>query len=220
MAAPPSAPGGSFLPFMTSVTTDIYERIEKVSHSLNNVGNLIKKLMDDLEGNLAKISTNIGELIEQGEMNKQMTLEAFADSMNTLIQQIRSVRDENIAGFQSAQTQQMIKAANDTANLLESRMYDIQISFLINGVHALMNAIKAGKVVGIPVPVRGVAVPMPAAGQGAGTALAAPIPAVSAAPSEKPKKTAFFGKGSRHKTHDEIMEEKRKKDKLFGRFLK
>lgn len=211
MSAPP---GGSFLPFMTSVTTDIYERIEKLTHSLSEIGELIKNTILGIEENFNKIVKSIQEMVEQGEMNKEMTLQAFADSMNTLIQQIRSIRDENIRGFQNAQTQQMIDAANNTALMLEARMSDIQIAFLISGLHALMNAIKTGKVVGIPVPTAGA--PAPAASQAGGAQIAAPIPSMKA----KGEKKSFFGKGARKKTHDEIMEEKRKKDAMFRKFLR
>ncbi|NVM53030.1 MAG: hypothetical protein HWN66_04960 [Candidatus Helarchaeota archaeon] len=214
---PPDSSGGSFLPFVTSVTTDIYERIEKLSLSLNSIKDSLKELITDIQENLKKVSENIEDMIQQGEMNKQMTLEAFADSMNTLVQQIRSIGNENIQAFQSTETQQMIANANNTALMLETRMYDIQISFLINGIHALMNAIKTGKVVGVPVPSAGAASTRSPSQEG----LAAPIPALESTTTAKgQKKKHFFGKGARKKTHDEIMEEKKKKEAIFRKYLK
>ena len=101
--------------------------------------------------------------------------------------------------------------------------WDIQIAFLINGIHALINAIKSGKVYGIPVavPTRGGAVPLPAQGQRTTSELGAPVPALAEALSgEKKSKKTFFGKGAHKKTHDEIMEEKRKKEAMFRKYLK
>jgi hypothetical protein len=221
MSTPPG--GASFLPFMTSVTTDIYDRIEKLSQSLNGVQEVIQGLIKNLGQNLDKITGNIKEMIEQGEMNKEMTLEAFADTMNTLVQQIKNIRNETVQSLASTQTAGMVKTVSDTANILESRMYEIQIAFLINGLHALMNAIKAGKVVGIPTPVLTrlpVAQAAPADNKDAG--LGAPVPtlAAEAEADAKDEKKSFFGKGVRKKTHDEIMEEKRKKDAMFRRYLK
>ncbi len=223
MSMPPSGPpGGSFLPFMTSVTTDIYGRIEKLSQSLDQIFSSVREMINGMKENLTNISKNIQEMIEQGEMNKQMTLEAFADSMNTLVQQIRKARDENIEILKNTQTQQIIRDVNNTALLLESRMYDIQIAFMINGIYALINAIKAGKVVGIPVPMMNVAVPSPQTGTGPSPQVAAPIPTLAddTSTEESEDKKTFFGKGVRKKTHDEIMEEKRKKDAMFRKFLR
>ncbi|MHA1263742.1 MAG: hypothetical protein ACTSRS_00760 [Candidatus Helarchaeota archaeon] len=219
MSSPPS--GGNFLPFMTSVTTDIYDRIEKLSQSLTKVQETLQQLVMNIGQNLDKITENIKEMIEQGEMNKEMTLEAFADTMNTLVQQIKTIRNETIQGLKSTQTEGMIKAVSDTANLLESRMYDIQIAFLINGIHALINAIKAGRVVGIPTPIyaKTSAIPSPAGAKAADKPLGAPIPTL-ADDSAVQKKKSFYGKGVRKKTHDEIMEEKRKKDAMFRKYLK
>ncbi len=214
-------PGGSFLPFMTSVTTDIYERIEKLSQTLASVTNAVREIIVDIKDNFGKISTNVKEMLEQGEMNRDMTLEAFADTMNNLINQIKKIRNETLQGLQSPQTKAMIDNVSNTANLLETRMYDIQTAFLINGIHALMNAIKSGKVYGIPVPTRGVMAPMPAQAQAPTQALEAPVPALSVAASADAKgKKTFFGKGAHKKTHDEIMEEKRKKEAMFRKYLK
>ena len=217
MSAPP---GGSFLPFMTSVTTDIYERIDKLSQSMATVTDTLKVIIVDIKDNFENIAKNVGEMLEQGEMNRDMTLEAFSDSMNTLIHQIKTIRNETLQGLQSPQTKAMMNTVSDTANLIEARMYDIQIAFLINGIHALINAIKSGKVYGIPVAVRGLAAPVPQA-QTPSQELGAPIPAISAAqPTDKKKRKPMFGKGAHKKTHDEIMEEKRKKDAIFRKYLK
>ena len=216
-----SPAGASFLPFVTSVTTDIYERIDKIARSLDTVTGLIQNVVSQINENLKKSADGIEDLIQQGEMNKQMTLEAFADSMNTLAKEIRTIRNENIEALQSVQTQELINAITLTATNLESRMYDIQTAFLINGIHALINAIKTGRVIGIPVPVRGAVASGAARVEAAQDELAAPMPSLSATEeSGHTEKRAFFGKGARKKTHDEIMEEKRKKERLFGKYLK
>lgn len=220
MSTPPG--GASFLPFMTSVTTDIYERIEKLSQSLNGLQEIIQGLVKNIGANLDTITERIKEMIEQGEMNKEMTLEAFADTMNTLVQQIKNIRNETLEALISTQTEGMVKAVSDTANRLDACMYEIQIAFLINGIHALMNAVKAGRVVGIPTPVR---VPGPAPSssdmqKGAHLELGAPVPSISATSESETDSKSFFGKGVRKKTHDEIMEEKKKKDAMFRQYLK
>jgi hypothetical protein len=219
----PDTSGASFLPFVTSVTTDIYDRVDKLGKALDTIKSLAEDTLGKMSENLQTISLNIEDLIQQGEMNKQMTLEAFADSMNTLAQEIRTIRNENIELLQSPQTQQMIEAVNITANKLEARMYDIQIAFLINGIHALVNAIKAGKVIGIPVPVVGATAPSTPAPAAAKPELAAPMQTLASSPAsaaDKEGQKAYFGKGVRKKTHDEIMEEKKKKERLFGQYLK
>ncbi|HUY00283.1 MAG TPA: hypothetical protein VMV49_12050 [Candidatus Deferrimicrobium sp.] len=215
--------GGSFLPFVTSVTTDIYDRIDKLAKSLDTIKTLTEDTLVKINENLKSSSEAIDDLIQQGEMNKQMTLEAFADSMNTLAQEIRKIRNENIELLQNPKTQQMIDAVNITANKLEVSMYDIQIAFLINGIHALINATKSGKIIGIPVPVAGASAPNIPAAAASTQELAAPMPTLSGtstSATEKDAQKSYFGKGVRKKTHDEIMEEKRKKERLFGTYLK
>ncbi|MHA1276021.1 MAG: hypothetical protein ACTSQI_06390 [Candidatus Helarchaeota archaeon] len=213
-------PGASFIPFMTSVTTDIYERIEKISQAFNEVKSLVQELLENVKGSMGNVLKGIEELIEQGEMNKDMTLQAFADTTNNLINQIKIIRNEQVKSFQSEETRQLIGVATQTANVLETRLADIQTAILINGIHAIITGIKAGRVVGIPVPMRGVTAPGATQDPAPKPDLAAPVPSLSSqGGTEKPKKS-YFGKGVRKKTHDEIMEEKRKKDKLFGRYLK
>ncbi len=216
MSGPPSS-GASFLPFVTSITTDIYERINQLNQALEQIKGILKELIIDIKDNLSKVSANVGQMIEQGEMNKQMTLEAFADTTNNLIQQIRSIRNEQLRELQGPQMQQTIEMINKTANILDQRMYDIQIAILINGIHALMNAIKAGKVVGVPVPSK-MPVPTPAKTETPKAGLAAPIPTIAASTEGTEADKKFFGRGAKKKTHDEIMEEKRKKDKMYGQF--
>ncbi len=216
---PPGGSGASFIPFITSVTTDIYSRIDKIAQSLSGIQNSMAEVFGGIKLNLEEIVRKINELIEESEMNKEMTLSAFADTTNNLIQQIRIIRNEQIQGLAGPQMKEMIDSLSQTANLLESRMYDIQIAILVNGLHALMNGIKAGRVVGIPVAVASptVAAPAIAAGQPVAPELAAPVPTLSAS-EESDDKKSFFGKGVRKKTHDEIMEEKRKKDALFSKY--
>ncbi|MDD1778718.1 MAG: hypothetical protein LUQ65_11180 [Candidatus Helarchaeota archaeon] len=220
MSGPPGGSSdASFLPFVTSITTDIYERIEKIAKSIEDVKTSVNGAITTITDNFNGIVKKIEEMVEQGDMNKNMILESFSDSMNTLVQQIKTIRNENIKTFSGPQTQQLIEAASLTANQLESQFYDIQIAFLVNGIHALITAIKAGKVVGIPVPVGGGAVAAPAAAKHAGekAELAAPVPTLAAEATEGDKRT-FFGKGVRKKTHDEIMEEKKKQEKLYGKY--
>lgn len=219
---PPGSSEGSFLPFVTSITTDIYARIEQIAKSIEDVKASVNGAINTITDNFNGIVKKIEEMVEQGEMNKKMILESFADSMNTLVQQIKAIRNENIKVFMGPQTQQLIDAASLTANQLESQLYDIQIAFMVNGIHALITAIKAGKVVGIPVPVRGVAIASPAGAKQAGEKadLAAPVPTLAAEAAEGGKQKTFFGKGVHKKSHDEIMEEKKKQEKLFGKYIK
>ena len=213
-------PGASFLPFVTSITTDIYGRIEKITKSLEEVKTSIAESINNTNENMRTIVKKIEEMVEQGEMNKKTILESFSESMNALIQQIRIIRNENIAAFAgNPETPQLIESINLTANQLNSRLYDIQIAFLINGIHTLITAIKTGKVVGIPIPVKGGSVsPLMSSKQGAEKVeLAAPIPALA---SGAEKQKTSFGKGVRKKTHDEIMEEKRKQKEMFGKYVK
>lgn len=211
MGEPPSA---SFLPFVTSITTDIYEKIEKITNSLEEVKTTIEESINSLNENMGTVVKKIEEMIEQGEMNKSTILESFSGSMNSLIQQIKIIRNENVNAFaENPETPQLIEAASLTATQLNSRLYDIQIAFLVNGIHALITAIKTGKVVGIPIPVKG-GTETKQAGEKA--ALAAPVPSLT---SDGEKQKAF-GKGVRKKTHDEIMEEKRKQKEMFGKYVK
>ncbi len=212
-------PGASFIPFMTSVTTDIYERIDKVAQTLETVKQAINESLNGIKESLEKIAKSMDEMIEQSEMNKEMTLQAFADTTNNLIEQIRVIRNEQIEGLKSSETQEVIESVSKTATLLESRMYDIQIALLINGVHALVNAIKTGKVVGIPVPVKEQSTAKAPKSEAKKPDLAAPVPTLSpaAAPTDATKKH-FYGRGVRKKTHDEIMAEKKKKEQLFGKY--
>ena len=208
-------PGASFLPFVTSITTDIYERIERITKSLEEVKTSMEESMNSLNENMGTMIKKIQELIEQGEMNKTTILDSFSESMNALIQQIKTIRNENINAFAEPETQQLIESASRTANQLNSRLYDIQIAFLVNGIHALITAIKTGKVVGIPIPVKGGALSSKEADEKA--ELAAPVPSLGA---DAEKGKAGYGKGVRKKTHDEIMEEKRKQSKLYGTYIK
>jgi len=223
MSEPPAgSSGASFLPFVTSITTDIYERIEKIAKSIEDVKTSVNGAITIITDNFNGLVKKIEEMIEQGDMNKNMILESFSESMIALVQQIKVIRNENIKIFMGPQTQQLIEAASLTANQLESRLYDIQIAFLVNGIHALITAIKAGKVVGIPVPVRGLSVAAPSAVKYAGerAELAAPVPTLTAEAADPDKQKTFFAKGARKKTHEEIMEEKKNREKLYGKYIK
>jgi len=208
------SPGASFIPFVTSITTDIYERIEKITKNLEEVKTSVEEAMGNLNENMSNVIKKIEELIEQGKMNKNTILNSFSESMNALIQQIKTIRNENINAFAvNPETPQLIESASHTASQLNSRLYDIQIAFLVNGIHALITAIKAGKIVGIPIPVK-----IESEKQtGEKAELAAPVPTIS---SDTEKQKSSYGKGVRKKTHDEIMEEKRKQKEMFGKYVK
>ena len=66
MSAPP---GGSFLPFMTSVTTDIYERIDKLSQSLATVTDTLKVIIVDIKDNFEKKQRK--QTRDSSEINKE-----------------------------------------------------------------------------------------------------------------------------------------------------
>lgn len=204
---------------MSSITTDIHKRLDTITQSLETVKSTITEVMKDINESLSNIFQKTNELIAQGEMTKDITLESFVNTSNNLIKEIKSIHNEQIKELQDIETQKLIKTLNTTANLLETRMNDIQIAIFINGIHALICGIKSGKVFGIPVSMKGVPIQGAIEPETPKPYLTKSISTISLTkePIQENQKP-FFGKGARKKTVDDIIEEKRKRDKIFSKY--
>ena len=93
---PNDASARQFLPIITRISTDVYERVDKVSFKIEELKNTLLKITKSFNDNMTRISNDVEEMVTETRMNRELTLEAFADSINALIEQIQEMKTESI----------------------------------------------------------------------------------------------------------------------------
>ncbi|NHI91814.1 MAG: hypothetical protein EAX96_04875 [Candidatus Lokiarchaeota archaeon] len=212
----------SGIPFITSIANDIYDRVDKLANTLQKIPAILSKITEGFQENLNRLNENIENMLEESRGNRDLTLEAFSDSMTTLSQKIREIKNENEEIFRSGEIKETIEKLDDVSKKLASKYWDINIILIIHSIHWIVDLLK-GKIKNINLPPQlQTAVPM---------RISTKQPILISTPSPQKAKeerevidskesqdARAFAKGRRPKTHDEQLEEIERRKKLFGRY--
>ena len=214
------------LPFITTVVNDIYEKVGALSDSFNKLNEIIGNITMNFEESINKLEKNTDEILDETRMNRDLTLEAFSDSMNAFLTKIKEIQEESEKTYEGSQMADIITRLDKISNKLLDKYWDIQMSFTISNLHSLVDILKGNtNVVRVEVPVTQYAQPITSRVQPAAP-LSAPVPSIAPAttkpeakPSEKVDvfaKSPQFKGGRKVKTHEDRMEEMKRRKKLFG----
>ena len=209
------------IPFITSIANDIYDRVDRLATTLQKFPAILSKISEGFQENLNKLNENIENMLEESRNNRDLTLEAFSDSMTTLSQKIRDIKDENEKTFQDPEMKVMIEKLDEVTKKLSLKYWDINTVLIIHSIHWILDILK-GKVKSINVP------------YSARTSLQYQVPtgpppkgSIASQRAEQEREhldskesqdARAFAKGRRPKTHDDHMKEIERRRKLFGRY--
>ena len=207
------------IPFITSIANDIYDRVDKLASTLQKFPAILSKISEGFQENLNKLNENIENMLEESRNNRDLTLEAFSDSMTTLSQRIKEMKDDNEKTFEDPEMKIMIEKLDDVTKKLSTKYWDINTMLIIHSIHWILDILK-GKAKNISVPYsarRALQVPLPAGTKGSVTAERAEREREHLGSKESQDARAF-SKGVRKKTHDDHMKDIERRRKLFGRY--
>ncbi|MHA1298374.1 MAG: hypothetical protein ACTSO9_02905 [Candidatus Helarchaeota archaeon] len=202
------------LPFITTVVNDIYEKISELQTSLEKVGSIFIKINKNFIENTKNLSENLSEMLNETRMNRDLALEAFSDSMNALLAKIQEIQDEKSKIENIEEMQSLISKLDSLSEKLSQKYWDIQMMLTVSNLHTLIDILKGNpKVIHIPS-----AIPSPPSPQ-----VVPPPTSSEAATQPQPTATTLskgpqFKAGRKVKTHDDRLEEMRRKKKLFGKY--
>jgi len=207
--------GEGGIPFVTSIANDIYDRVDKLATSLQKIPGILSTITKGFQQNLEKLNSNIESMLSETRGNRDLTLDAFSDSMTALSQQIRNIKEESQKELANPEMKTVIEKLNEISTKLNSSYWDVNILLIVNSIHWLVDLLQ-GKRKSIQVPkfaqtalkmIKEEAAPI---SQETGE----PVTAAQAGLRDGPK----FKGGRKPKTHDDHMAEIEKRRKLFGRY--
>ncbi len=216
------------LPFITTVVNDIYEKVGNLSDSFNKLNEIIGNITKNFEDSINKLSKDVDEILEETRMNRDLTLEAFSDSMNAFLAKIKEIQDESNKTYEGSEMGTILSRLDRISNKIFDKYWDIQMSCTVSNLHVLVDLLKGNpNIIRVQVPVVQQVQPITPRVQAAAP-LSAPVPSI-APPPTKPEaqpegkvdvfaKSPKFKGGRKLKTHEDRMEEMKKKKKLFGRY--
>ncbi|MHA1379379.1 MAG: hypothetical protein ACTSRG_13445 [Candidatus Helarchaeota archaeon] len=208
------------IPFITTVVNDIYDKINGLQESLKKVGTIFVKMNDNFKETAENIGKSVTEMLEESRMNRDLALEAFSDSMNALLTKIQEIQDEKGKATKKGEMESILNRLDDLSNKLNEKYWDIQLMLTTSNLHTLIDILKGeSKVINVLMPAQ--ATPTPQIITSPKPALV-PAPTKTAATTEAKEdifaKSPKFKGGRKVKTHDDRLEEMKRKKKLFGKY--
>jgi hypothetical protein len=216
------------LPFITTVVNDIYEKVGNLSNQFDKLNEIIGNITKNFEESINNLSKDVDEILEETRMNRDLTLEAFSDSMNAFLTKIKEIQDESKKTYEESDMGTILSRLDRISNKIFDKYWDIQMSCTVSNLHALVDLLKGNpNIIRVQVPVVQQVQPITPRVQAAAP-LSAPVPTVkpaSAKPEAEPEgkldvfaKSPKFKGGRKVKTHEDRMEEMKRKKKLFGKY--
>ncbi|NVM04714.1 MAG: hypothetical protein HWN67_20505 [Candidatus Helarchaeota archaeon] len=215
------------LPFITTVVNDIYEKVGNLTVSFENLNEMIGNITKNFDDNMNKLSKDVEDVLEETRMNRDLTLEAFSDSMNAFLAKIKEIQEESEKTYEGSEMGTILSRLDTISNKIYDKYWDIQMSCTVSNLHSLVDVLKGNpNIVRIQVPVAQQVQPITPRVQAAAP-LSAPVPSIKPAPTQpeaEPAKKDVFAKspkykgGRKLKTHEDRMKEAKKKKRLFGKY--
>ncbi len=210
-------PDASGIPFITSIANDIYDRVDKLATSLQKIPAILSTITKGFQQNLEKLNNNIESMLSETRGNRDLTLEAFSDSMTALSQYIREIKEDNKKELSNPEMKTVIEKLDEITNKLNSNYWDINILLIINSIHWLVDLLH-GKRKSINIPKH---VQM-AYNLSKETSIPAShyeyTPTESTQTMQDSQDQRIFSKGRKPKTHDDQLAEIERRRKLFGKY--
>ena len=206
---------GGGIPFVTSIANDIYDRVDKLATSLQKIPGILSTITKGFQQNLEKLNNNIESMLSESRSNRDLTLDAFSDSMTALSQQIKEIKDESKKELENPDMKTILELLDKVTDKLNTSYWDINILLIVNSIHWLVDLIKhKRKSINMPHQVQmafkmSKKAPVPITQEGGES-----VPAAQAPLRDGPK----FKGGRKPKTHDDHMAEIERRRKLFGRY--
>jgi len=205
--------GEGGIPFVTSIANDIYDRVDKLATSLQKIPGILSTITKGFQQNLEKLNTNIESMLTETRSNRDLTLDAFSDSMTALSQQIKEIKVENQKELANPEMTVVIEKLDAITNKLKSSYWDVNILLIINSIHWIVDMLKGKrKSINIPKSVQRVLTLSKEAPVAISEETGEPVSAAQAGLKDGPK----FKGGRKPKTHDDHMAEIERRRKLFG----
>ena len=154
-------------------------------------------------------------MLSESRSNRDLTLDAFSDSMTALSQQIKEIKDESKKELENPDMRSIVELLDKVTDKLNTSYWDINILLIVNSIHWLVDLIKhKRKSINVPHQVQmafkmSKKAPVPITQEGGES-----VPAAQAPLRDGPK----FKGGRKPKTHDDHMAEIERRRKLFGRY--
>lgn len=208
------------IPFITSVVNDIYEKVNELQDSIQKLGTIFEKINDAINQTVEKLSKNMSEMLEETRMNRDLSLEAFSDSMNALLTQIKEIQEEKGKSTNFGEMESTISRLDELSNKLSEKYWDIQLMLTTSNLHTLVDILKGDtKVINVLVPsqLQPISQLTPSSKPTSESPSAQPT-STTASDDEIFAKSPKFKGGRKVKTHDDRLEEMKRKKKLFGKY--
>ncbi|MHA1786476.1 MAG: hypothetical protein ACTSVY_00080 [Candidatus Helarchaeota archaeon] len=212
------------IPFITSIANDIYDRVDKLATTLQKIPGILSKITEGFQENLDRLNHNIDEMLKESKSNRDLTLDAFGNSLSTLSQKIKEIKEENEKNFKDPQMKELIERLDKIATKLSTSYWDINIILIVNSIHWIVDILKGNlKRVDVPAHAR---TALRTFGNVPSSKAAKPVTLSSikaeeeraVLDSKESQDARAFSHGKRVKTHDDHMKEIERRRKLFGKY--
>lgn len=209
------------LPFITTVANDIYEKVNRITDSFEKMDSMLNTMSETFQENLKKLSDNITSMLEETQMNRDLALEAFSDSMNAMLKQITQIQEESLTTKKGSKMKAILSKLEEISNKVFDKYWDLQVMSTVSNLHSLVDVLKGNTTI------INIQSPTPVPMQPVPQKIISPEPFMTAAPiksepttaaEEEPTKGPKFKDGRKVKTHDDRLKEMERKKKLFGKY--
>ncbi|MBD3228483.1 MAG: hypothetical protein GF329_09870 [Candidatus Lokiarchaeota archaeon] len=183
------------IPFVSSVTTELDERINEIMHLISELTDSMKGYLESVQDAINDIGKKIYEMLNETQGKKKYISESFSKIVKKIALKIKDVKNK-IKDDMDPEMKDALESSSETVNLLEKRITDLQLIQIINQLSSVVSILK-GEVANIK---------------------KAPKKPVSSVESKNESKAVYYEKGSKTKTMEEILEEERKRKKMFQKY--
>ncbi|MHA1271628.1 MAG: hypothetical protein ACTSPY_17685 [Candidatus Helarchaeota archaeon] len=190
------------IPFITSVTSELNERIDEIMTLINELTNSMEQYVNSVQEAINDIGIKVHNMLNESVNNKKFISESFSKIVKKIAIKMKDVISKSDQSI-TPEIRELLESSSKTVQLLEDRISDLQLIQIINGLSIIINALNN------EVNIRGSNFSLKKTEKGG-------IPSPSSMPSEQ--KPVYYERGAKTKTMEEILEEQRKRKELMLKY--
>ena len=195
------------IPFVSSVANEFNERLDEVLTLINEITDSMKNYTESIQSAINDIGNKIFKMLEESSNTKKSINEGYLQIIHKIAGKIKQVKEGPIKADDRS-IKEILETSSRIADKLNENITELQLIQIINGLNTVVDRIETAIQ-----EKRQIAVPKPVIPQTTGKQTN-----TGTVTEQETSAEVYYEQGSKTKTMDEILEEQRKRKKMFQQY--
>jgi len=196
------------IPFITSVTTELNDRIDEIMTLISALTDSIQGYVESVQNAINDVGIKVQNMIEESANNKKYVSEAFSKIVKRIALKLKDISSEINKNI-SPDVKKSLESSSNIIDLLDKKITDLQLVQVIIGLSSIVDFLNS-EVYSKKPEISGILQTEQKVVQTQGTSFTPT--------KQEGQKPIYYEKGAKTKTMEEILEEQRRRKKMMIKY--